>query len=64
MISRLAAITASLLVLPTTIQAQSTIPQPFIEQCNSNAIASELPNFLKNGAIGFEMLELLPSGEF
>lgn len=64
MISRLAAIAASLLVLPTTIQAQSTVPQPVIEQCNSTARASELPNCLKNGAIGFEMLELLRTEEF
>ena len=64
MISRLAALAATLLVLPSAMQAQSAIPQPVIEQCNATARASELPNCLKNGAIGFEMLELLRGEDF
>lgn len=64
MISRLAALAATLLVPPSAMQAQSAIPQPVIEQCNATARASELPDCLKNGAIGFEMLELLRGEDF
>lgn len=64
MISRLAALAATLLVLPSAMQAQSAIPQPVIQQCNATARASELPDCLKNGAIGYEMLELLRGEDF
>lgn len=64
MIPRLAILATSLLGLPSAIQAQGTIPQPVIDQCNSTARASELPDCLKNGAIGFEMLELLRGEDF
>lgn len=64
MIARLAALIATVLVMPSALQAQSPIPQPVIEQCNATARVSELPDCLKNGAIGFEMLELMRSDDF
>lgn len=64
MIPKFIAISAALLSLPSVVQAQGTIPQPVIDQCNSAASASDLPDCLKNGAISFDMLKLMRSDEF
>jgi len=58
------ALTTTLFLAPIAALAQGDIPQPVIEQCNATATASNLPNCLKDGAIAYEMLELVRSEDF
>ncbi|WP_155326490.1 hypothetical protein [Alkalilacustris brevis] len=58
------ALTTTLFLAPLATPALGNIPQPVIEQCNATATASSLPDCLKDGAIAYEMLELVRSEDF
>lgn len=54
----------SVLMTPTIASAETTIPQEVIDQCNAANDQSEMPDCLKNGSLGYEMLELARTGAF
>lgn len=49
---------------PSVAQAQGAIPAPVIAQCSAAGNASALPECLRAGAVGFEMLEVARSDRF
>lgn len=48
----------SLAILSAPASAQQNIPDVVIDQCNDSADASDLPDCLKEGALGHEMISL------
>ena len=45
-------------------QAAAQVPQPVINECNRLAKSHEMPDCLKEGAVAFEMLDLVGRDEF